>query len=84
MTLQTASILVDEITDFLLTNPTSEQIIAFVPSEAVARRAHDLLERNRLGHLTAEERTEMEEFRRMDHFVTILKAKARLKQAGEP
>jgi hypothetical protein len=73
--------LMDEITDFLTSNPTPEEIIAFKPSEDLERRALDLLTRNRENSLTPEEHGEMQEFMQMEHFMTLLKAKARLKLA---
>jgi hypothetical protein len=76
-------LLLDEITDFLTTSPTPQEIIAFKPSEVLEQRALDLLQRNRENRLTTHERAEMEEFMRMDHFMTLLKAKARIKLAGK-
>jgi hypothetical protein len=73
-------ILLDEITDFLASSPTSEEVIAFKPSETLQRRALHSLEGNRQNFLTPEERVEMEEYLRLDHFMTLLKAKARLRQ----
>jgi hypothetical protein len=72
--------LLDEITDFLASGPTPQQIIDFRPSQALEHRALDLLTRNRENRLTPEERVEMEDFMRMEHFMTLLKAKARLKR----
>jgi hypothetical protein len=83
MTVAQPTLLLDEIADFLASSPTPQEIIAFRPSEALERRALDLLQRNRENRLTEEERAEMEEFMRMDHFMTLLKAKARLKLAGK-
>jgi hypothetical protein len=71
--------LLDEITDFLTSNPTPEEIIAFKPSEQLERRALDLLARNRENQLTPEEHAALQEFIQMEHFMTLLKAKARLK-----
>jgi hypothetical protein len=71
--------LVDEITDFLMTSPTAEQIVAFQLSEQVSQRALKLLELNRQNDLTPDERVEMNTYMQMDHFMTVLKAKARLK-----
>jgi hypothetical protein len=76
-------ILLDEITDFLASGPTSEEVIAFKPSERLQRRALYLLEGNRQNFLTPEERTEMEEYVRLDHSMTLLKAKARLRLVGK-
>jgi hypothetical protein len=83
MTVAQPTLLLDEITDFLASSPTPQEIVAFRPSETLERRALDLLQRNREHRLTGEERAEMEEFMRMDHFMTLLKAKARLKLAGK-
>jgi hypothetical protein len=75
--------LFDEITDFLASAPAAEQIIAFKLSSEIEKRALDLLELNRQNHLTPDERDEMNAFVQMDHFMTVLKAKARLKLAGK-
>lgn len=73
----------EEIADFLMTAPTPEQIIAFKVPEVLQKRALELLERNRQDRMTVDERAEMENFMEIEHFLTILKAKARLKLAGE-
>jgi hypothetical protein len=83
MNLAPAETWVDEITDFLLSRPTEKQIIEFQVSDALNQRLHDLLDRNREEGLTPEERAELERFLEFDHIFTILKAKARLKLAGQ-
>jgi len=83
MTVAQPTLLIDEITDFLAASPAPQEIIAFKPSEILERRALDLLQRNRENRLSMQERAEMEEFMRMDHFMTLLKAKARLKLASK-
>ncbi len=75
--------LFDEITDFLVSSPTPEQIIEFQPSEALNQRLHDLLDKNREENLTPEERDELDQFLEIGHLFTILKAKARLKLMGK-
>lgn len=69
--------LLDEILDFLAAGRTVEEILAFQPSEALQQRSHYLLERNRQDLLTAEEHDELDEFMRMNHFVNMLKIRAR-------
>ena len=69
----------DEITDFLNAEPTPEEIIAYRLPEMLEARAHELLERNRASQLSLDERQEMEQFMWADRFMTLLKAKARLK-----
>lgn len=70
--------LVDEITDFLITRPTPEEIIAFKTPETINQRLHDLLDKNRNEGLTLDEREELNHFLLVGHLLTILKAKARL------
>lgn len=71
--------LFDEILDFLASGPSSEQIIAFQPSNTLDQRLHDLLDRNSRDRLTAEERTELDEFLRLNQFMNLLKIRARKK-----
>ncbi len=71
-----------EIIDFLASTPTPEAILAFKPSDRLEQRLSDLLEQNRQETLTAEERGELDEFLRMNHFMNMLKIRARQKLAG--
>ncbi len=75
--------LFDEITDFLLSQPTPEDILAFSPSDSLNARLHELLDKNRNETLAANERTELEQFLQIDHLFAMLKAKARLKLVEE-
>lgn len=73
----------DVVTDFLGSAPTLEEIAAYRLPDDLQARAHLLLEKNRDGTLSAGERLEMEEFRQIDHLMTLVKAKARLKLKAE-
>ena len=66
----------DEVLTFLLSSPTSQQIIAFHASDAAQERLHVLLEGNREGTLTDAERAELDEASQLNHFMMRLKAKA--------
>jgi hypothetical protein len=81
MAIATPEMLPDEITDFLITSPSPEQIIAFQPSEGLNERLHELLEKNREETLSPEEHIELNRFLEIGHLLTMLKAKARLKLA---
>jgi hypothetical protein len=70
---------VDIITDFLGSAPSLQEIASYRLPDELQNRAHQLLDKNRSGSLTEEERVEMEEFRRIDQLLTLVKAKARLK-----
>ena len=78
-----SSTLVDEITDFLLTNPTPEQIIDFKTSDPLNERLHELLDKNSEEGLTPDEHAELDSFLQIGHVFTVLKAKARLKLLGQ-
>ncbi|MCB9457793.1 MAG: hypothetical protein H6671_17560 [Anaerolineaceae bacterium] len=79
MALAQPDTLFSEIIDFLASTPTPEDIIAFKPSGRLEQRLSDLLERNRRDTLTAEGRAELDEFLRMNHFMNMLKIRAREK-----
>ena len=69
----------DVVTDFLSSAPTMEQIATYrLPDELQARAQH-LLDINRAGTLGGDEQAEMEEFRQIDHLLTLVKAKAKIK-----
>lgn len=68
-----------EITDFLATNPTPEQIIAYRLPDDLQARASDLLERNQSDGLMPEEHSEMLDFVRIDQMMSLLKIKMRIK-----
>jgi hypothetical protein len=72
------AIIVNIVTDFLVAQPSAEDIINFQLPESVQTRASELLALNRQNSLSASDRAEQEEFMRMEQFMTILKAKARL------
>lgn len=71
----------DVISDFIVSMPTAEAIIAYQLPRDIQERAHYLLERNRQGTLTKDEAAEMRKFILIDDLMTLLKAKVRLKQA---
>ena len=66
-----------EIIDFLASTPTPEGIVAFKPSDQLEQRLSYLLNRNGEAALTAEERQELDEFLRMNHFMNMLKIRVR-------
>ncbi len=74
--------LFDEVTDFLARAPGPEAIVEYRPSQALVTRMQELLERNRTIGLTPAEQAERDEFLRREHFMTMLKLKARLLLKG--
>ncbi len=82
MAVAESSILFHEVIEFLTSSPTPEEIVTFQPSEQLRQRSHYLLEQNRHDALTPEEAHELDEFVRMNHFVNMLKIRARQKLAN--
>ncbi len=80
MALAPPNMIFDEIIDFLASAPTPQQIIAFEPPETLQKRLSELLERNRQGTLSPEQRDDLDEFLRMNRFMSRLKLKTRQKQ----
>jgi hypothetical protein len=77
-----ASPLMAEVLTFLSSAPSAQQILAFEASENVNERLHMLLDKNRESSLTPEERAELDEYLRMDHFVGMLKIKTAQRLEG--
>jgi hypothetical protein len=71
--------LLDEILDFLASSPSPEQIIAYQPPEALQQRLSELLAKNRSSRLSEPEQIELDEFLRVNRFMSRLKIKARQK-----
>lgn len=69
----------DAVTDFLSSAPTLQELADYRLPDEFQQRAQELLDKNRAGSLSDSEQAEMVEFRQIDHIVTLVKAKARLK-----
>jgi hypothetical protein len=78
-----AETLLDEITDFLASIPTAEEVLAFKASERLNQRLHELLDHAGEGSLTDSEQKELDAFLQMSHLLKMLKGKVRLKLAEE-
>jgi hypothetical protein len=74
-----ADALLDEVLDFLASSPSPEQIIAYQPPETLQQRLSDLLAKNRSRQLSEPEQIELDEFLRVNRFMSRLKIKARQK-----
>ena len=65
-----------EITDFLATNPSPEQIVTFKISSVAQERLDDLLDKNREEELTADETAELDAYLQARDLMILLKANA--------
>lgn len=68
--------LYQEILDFLISRPTSEQIVNFKVSESSQQRLKTLLQKNKENALTIAERAELDLHEQLDTLVGLLKIRA--------
>lgn len=68
-----------EILDFIVSSPSPEEIVAFKPSTALEDRLDTLLAKNKQEQLSADEREELNSFLQLNHFMNMLKIRARQK-----
>ncbi len=72
-----------ELADFLVTQPTLEELATYKVSSGIQQHIDDLLERNREEGLSAQERLELEKILAVVQMMDLAKAKAQLKLAGK-
>lgn len=71
-----------EIVDFIVSGTTPEAIVRFRPSEEATARLEDLIDREKEGLLTLEEKAELDHCFHLEHLMRMAKAKARLMLSG--
>ena len=67
----------DELIDFIAAGHSSEQLAAFEPSPETRQRAWELVRKEKEAGLTDDERHELDVFAQLEHFVRLIKARAR-------
>ena len=65
-----------EVAQFLAHHPTPEHIVAFHPSAEVAERAYELIQTERDGVLTEEERQVLESYVVVEYLMELVKLEA--------
>jgi hypothetical protein len=73
----------DEVLDFLLSQPTPEQVIELRASDAAQERIRYLLDGNQKNMLMDAERAELEGYIQLDNLVARLKIRAHEKLAEQ-
>ena len=63
--------------------PSPEEVLALKPSTALQDRIEELLDKNRSGGLSSEERKEWEHYEYMEHLIRLAKARAIERQGHE-
>ena len=69
----------DVVTDFLASEPTPQEILAYHLPDDLQARVDALVERNSEGLITFDEQQELYDFIRVDDMMALLKAKTKLK-----
>ena len=67
----------DIIERLVLPPNSAEALVSLKISDTDEQRLQDLMEKNNKGTITADERAEMESYRRFGNFLAIVQAKAR-------
>ena len=70
------------ITEFLASDPSDEELLAYKLPDDLQARVSYLLVQNREAELTCEERHELDDYVRADHMISLMKTKTKLRQKG--
>lgn len=73
----------DEVIDFIASGPTPDAVAAFRPSDATNQRAELLVQREKGGELTANEKSELDHYLELEHIMRLAKARARQRTPHE-
>jgi hypothetical protein len=76
MNLAPSGTLFDDITGFLLSKPSAQEVMDYQVAEPLDARLHELLDKNSQTSLSRDEQTELDTFLQFAHVLTLLKAKA--------
>jgi hypothetical protein len=61
------------ILNFLTSNPTTSEIANFRPTAEMVERLQTLVSKERSGNITSIERSELDEYERIEHLIIMLK-----------
>ena len=67
----------DEVVDLIASGASPRAVAEFRPSEVTRRRVADLVQREKLGDLKADEAAELDRFLTLEHLMRLAKARAR-------
>ena len=71
----------DEIVDFIAAGPNPDAVAHFEASELAKSYVADLLHKEKTASLTAEERSELDHFLKLEHVMRLAKARARSRKS---
>ena len=73
----------DELVDFIAAGSTPASLLHFQPSAETKARVHELLRKEKDAGLLPEERTELDDYLKLEHLMRLAKARARGLLDGE-
>jgi hypothetical protein len=79
---QKAPVLLLEISEFLASAPSQEELLRYRPSQQLQERARNLLARLKNNRLTEEEERELDQFEWIDSLLGLVQARIRASQTG--
>jgi len=66
-----------EIVDFIAAGTTPQSVVDYHPSADAQQRVAELIERDKDGNLSSEEKAELDQFIYLEHILRMAKARAR-------
>ena len=67
----------EEVIDLIAAGPTPSALLDFHPSEEAKRRVSKLIEQEKDGTITAEEKSELDHYMQLEHIMRLVKIRAR-------
>jgi hypothetical protein len=81
-TMQSVSLLTDEMADFLASCPGRKEILRYRPSGDVQDRFRDLLQKSKDGSITKFEQWELDQFEYVESLMRLVKARLRSEKSN--
>lgn len=72
----------DEVVEFIAREISPEALVRFRPSESTRQRVWELVHREKESGLTPDEKSELDDYERMEHLLILARAKARSQQGN--
>ncbi len=77
MVLASTEALFDDILEFIASSPSAQELVNYQPPEHLQERLSELLDKNRKEGLSETAQAELDEFLRINRFMSRLRLKAR-------
>lgn len=72
--------LIDEVSEFLASGPTRDELLAYRPSPRVQTHITELLAKAKTGALSSDEEWELDQFEHLEMLLQAVKARLRVKR----